>query len=86
MLPLRFALRLPGRDLKGDRLRKTLTFTILVVILILDVAPSSGRAAQRVDLIIRGGTVVTMDGSSRVIESGAVAVKGESLVAVGTAA
>jgi len=67
-------------------LRKTLTCTLLVVILILDVAPSSGRAAERVDIIIRGGTVVTMDGSSRVIENGAVAVKGERIVAVGTAA
>jgi len=28
-----------------------------------------------VDLIVRGGTVVTMDGSRRVIENGGVAVK-----------
>jgi 5-methylthioadenosine/S-adenosylhomocysteine deaminase len=65
--------------------RKTLTFTLLVVTLNLCVAPSDGRAAERVDIIIRGGTVVTMDGSSRVIENGAVAVKGERIVAVGTA-
>jgi 5-methylthioadenosine/S-adenosylhomocysteine deaminase len=35
-----------------------------------------------VDLIVRGGTVVTMDGSRRVIENGAVAVKGGRVVAV----
>lgn len=39
-----------------------------------------------VDLIIRGGTVVTMDGSRRVIENGGVAIKGGRVVAVGTSA
>lgn len=63
-------------------MRKTLTF-ILGCVLILNVARSSGRAAERVDIIIRGGTVVTMDGTSRVIENGAVAVKGERIIAVG---
>jgi 5-methylthioadenosine/S-adenosylhomocysteine deaminase len=62
-------------------LRKALTF-ILVCIVVLDPA-SLGRAAERVDIIIRGATVVTMDGNSRVIENGAVAVKGERIIAVG---
>jgi 5-methylthioadenosine/S-adenosylhomocysteine deaminase len=35
-----------------------------------------------IDLIIRGGTVVTMDGSRRVLDDGAVAVKGGRVVAV----
>jgi len=69
--------------LRGDPLRKILALTILVLILALDFAPSIGQAAERVDLIIRGGTVVTMDGASRVIENGAVAVRGERIVAVG---
>ncbi len=45
----------------------------------------SGIAQQKqsVDLIIRGGTVVTMDAGRRVIENGAVAVKGGKIVAVG---
>ena len=38
------------------------------------------------DLIIRGGTIVTMDGSRRVIENGGVAVKGGRIVAVGATA
>ena len=38
------------------------------------------------DLIVRGGTVVTMDRERRVIENGAVAVKGGHIVAVGSAA
>ena len=48
--------------------------------------PRDAAAAQRprrVDLIISGGTVVTMDGSRRVIEDGAVAVAGGKIVAVG---
>jgi 5-methylthioadenosine/S-adenosylhomocysteine deaminase len=67
-------------------LRKTLTFSILVFLFVFDVVPSSGRAAERVDFIIRGGTVVTMDGTSREIENGAVAIKAERIVAVGPSA
>ena len=37
------------------------------------------------DLIIRGGTVVTMDGTRRVIENGAVAIKNGRIVAVDNA-
>jgi 5-methylthioadenosine/S-adenosylhomocysteine deaminase len=44
------------------------------------------RRAIPVDLIIRGGTVVTMDGSRRVIDNGGVAVKDGRIVAVGTSA
>ncbi len=39
-----------------------------------------------VDLLVRGGTVVTMDGERRVIEDGAVAVRGGRIVAVGSRA
>ncbi|MEO3472571.1 amidohydrolase family protein [Roseomonas sp. CAU 1739] len=35
------------------------------------------------DLIIAGGTVITMDGGRRVIEDGAVAVSGDTIAAVG---
>ncbi len=42
-----------------------------------------GNNARRVDLIVRGGTVVTMDGERRVFEDGAVAVEGGRIVAVG---
>ncbi|HVF45696.1 MAG TPA: amidohydrolase [Pyrinomonadaceae bacterium] len=49
--------------------------------------PSAALAAtqrpRRVDLIVSGGTVVTMDASRRVIEDGAVAVQGGRIVAVG---
>lgn len=67
-------------------MRRNFTVTFLILALTINVVPSIAGAAERVDIIIRGGTVVTMDGSSRVIDNGAVAVKGERIVAVGTAA
>lgn len=41
---------------------------------------------KAVDLIIGGGAIVTMDASKRVIENGAVAVKNDKIVGVGTTA
>jgi 5-methylthioadenosine/S-adenosylhomocysteine deaminase len=43
-------------------------------------------AKEKADLLVTGGTVVTMDGQHRVVENGAVAVVGDSIVAVGTSA
>ncbi len=42
-------------------------------------------AAEPADLLLSGGTVVTMDAGYRVVEQGAVAVRGERIVAVGPA-
>jgi 5-methylthioadenosine/S-adenosylhomocysteine deaminase len=41
------------------------------------------KPANFVDLLIMGGTVVTMDADRRIIENGYVIVKGDSIVAVG---
>lgn len=41
------------------------------------------HGTRSVDLVITGGTVVTMDGQKRVIEDGAVAIKGDKIVGVG---
>jgi len=43
-------------------------------------------AQQRVDLVVDHGTVVTMDGSRRIIDDGAIAVSGEAIAAVDTTA
>src|SRR3984957_11031159 len=43
-------------------------------------------AKQRVDLILVHGTVVTMDGTRRILEDGAVAVQGDTIVGIDTSA
>jgi 5-methylthioadenosine/S-adenosylhomocysteine deaminase len=63
----------------------------IAIITLLAVSPPVGlaklaRSQETVDLVIRGGTVVTMDAQSKVIDNGAVAVRGNSIVAVGSQA
>jgi 5-methylthioadenosine/S-adenosylhomocysteine deaminase len=43
-------------------------------------------AKDKADLLVTNGTVITMDGQRRIIENGAVAVRGDSIVAVGASA
>jgi 5-methylthioadenosine/S-adenosylhomocysteine deaminase len=47
---------------------------------------SAAFAKEKADLLVTGGTVVTMDAQRRVIEDGAVAVADDSIVAVGKSA
>jgi 5-methylthioadenosine/S-adenosylhomocysteine deaminase len=47
------------------------------------VLSSTASAKDKIDLLVTGGTVVTMDAQRRVIEDGAVAIRGDSIVAVG---
>src|SRR5213079_712213 len=64
--------------------------TALLLMIVLLFGATSGTLAQRrkttVDLIIKGGTIVTMDGSRRVIDNGGVAVKDGRIVAIGNSA
>ena len=49
-------------------------------------AQAPSKQAVSVDLLITGGTVVTMDPSRRILEDGFMAVRGDEIVAVGSGA
>jgi 5-methylthioadenosine/S-adenosylhomocysteine deaminase len=55
---------------------------LLLLILCAQSLTMAQRRKTSVDIIIRSGTVVTMDGARRVIENGGVAIKGGRIVAV----
>jgi 5-methylthioadenosine/S-adenosylhomocysteine deaminase len=66
-------------------MKKTLIFTALLTIASL-CALSGARAQDKkepVDLLVSGATIVTMDGERHVFEEGALAVKGDVIVAIG---
>jgi 5-methylthioadenosine/S-adenosylhomocysteine deaminase len=58
-------------------------FLSLSALLIFFAVPS--RAQERVDLLIAHGTVITMDSARHVYDDGAIAIRGDSIVAVGPA-
>lgn len=58
---------------------------LLFILLFLFLPQAIFAQRKAVDMIITGGTVVTMDASKRIIENGAVAVEKDKIVAVGTA-
>src|SRR6476620_613963 len=68
------------------QLRPFLSLLFLVAMCAPAFAQRRTQSQAVVDLMIVGGTVVTMDKDRRVIEDGAVAIKGEKIVAVGTRA
>lgn len=58
----------------------------LLLITMLVSSPSNVAAAQSrrpVDLLVLGGTIVTMDGTRRVIDDGGIAVSGGRILAIG---
>ncbi len=56
---------------------------IAIICAVVFLFPRGASAKDKVDLLVTGGTVVTMDGQRRVIEDGAVAIRGDLIVAVG---
>jgi 5-methylthioadenosine/S-adenosylhomocysteine deaminase len=67
--------------------RKLKLLTSLLICGLLAVVPSPrALAKQRVDLTVIHGTVVTMDGKRRVLQDGAVAIQGDTIVGVDSSA
>jgi len=65
-------------------MRRTLALTLAAFTL---AACSSGAGdREQVDILITGGTVITMDSTRRVLEDGAVAITGDRIVAIGLTA
>jgi 5-methylthioadenosine/S-adenosylhomocysteine deaminase len=62
---------------------KLIAFIFFALIFVTPSEMMAQRRKTTVDIIVRGGTVVTMDGSHRVIERGAIAVKNGRIVEVG---
>ena len=56
---------------------------LLTLQFLFPVSLSSQPPQNRADLIITGGTVITMDGARTIYDDGAVVVRGDTIVAVG---
>ena len=61
--------------------RHSVAFTLTVPLLCALLSAQTHK--ETADLLISGGTVVTMDASRAILDDGAVAVKGDTIVAVG---
>jgi 5-methylthioadenosine/S-adenosylhomocysteine deaminase len=55
----------------------------IIAILILFSSISNLPGKEKVDLLVVGGSIVTMDSSRSVLEDGAIAVRGERILSIG---
>jgi 5-methylthioadenosine/S-adenosylhomocysteine deaminase len=58
-------------------------FALALVCIGASSAAAQTKRKERADLIVAGGTIVTMDGDKRILEDGAIAVKGDAIAAIG---
>src|SRR5512134_1463407 len=58
---------------------------VAAIVLAALVVVSAQNGLREVDLVVSGGTVVTVDGAGRIIQTGAVAIDGTDIAAVDTA-
>ena len=68
---------------KALHLNKCFPLIIFCLLLCGSVHGQKPQEIKRVDLIVSGGTIVTMDGERRIIEDGAIAIQGDATVAIG---
>jgi 5-methylthioadenosine/S-adenosylhomocysteine deaminase len=75
---------------KSGNLRLAISLVLVLVLGASIIGQTSGQpilrqAPSTVDLLITGGTIITMDGSHRIIENGAIAVRNGEIVQIGKA-
>ena len=74
---------------KADRLRRRrlISFVVAGIVAIVGLGSTASaqkkKAKEKVDLLILGGTIVMMDGQRSIIQDGAIAVKGDTIVWIG---
>ncbi len=56
---------------------------ILIAAVVMVISVAKAQEKQNVDLIVSGGIVVTMDSARAIYQDGSVAIRGDSIVAVG---
>src|SRR5437667_4413257 len=72
----------------GEKL-KEISASVLFCAIAVGLVPSAGaqmpsKEAVSVDLLITGGTIVTMDPGRRILEDGFLAVRADEIVAIGS--
>jgi 5-methylthioadenosine/S-adenosylhomocysteine deaminase len=68
---------------RSGRIALLITIPLLILQFVLCASVLGQTNRENVDLIVSGATVVTMDANRAIYEDGSVAVKGDSIVAVG---
>ncbi len=72
-----------GDRAPGVRLRMRLRVLGPIVLLATALASCKPAPPGGADLLVAGGTIVTMDAGRRIIDDGAVAIRGDTIVAIG---
>jgi len=57
--------------------------SLLLLVIFLPASLSSQATKDKADLIVTGGTVVTMDGARTIYDDGAIVVRGDAILAIG---
>ncbi len=73
-----------NRDPHSSFVLRPSSFFLLLCLVFPPVQPASAK--EKADLLISGGTVVTMDAGRRLVENGAIAVRGERIIDLGPSA
>jgi 5-methylthioadenosine/S-adenosylhomocysteine deaminase len=76
-------MKIEEKTCRSGRIALLITTSLLILQFVLCASVLGQTNRENVDLIVSGATVVTMDANRAIYEDGSVAVKGDSIVAVG---